>query len=397
MAKGLKKRHVLVVAAAAMVLVFQNCAQSADSSLSNQSSQSVDLPFAYKAQVDTIAYMSCSEITNTVEQRAYFTFRAGAYNNNTGGLSITDDFRTKTLNYAATQRAKALSQSDLNANVRLNLAIRQSTNLQVPFLVGPLAVGKDIDSFLPQLDSDVVAGPLAAVTKGQMVNYFPGSQAQRLMEASLRLYQDEKDATTIRALFNTESAMLVAGYSKDLEEMNPAIRVPAGGLATQAYGFGYKVHFAVPASHTAADPRVLSPTGVQEIDLQNGTDTKSTWDCNSAYQFQIVRPEDQLIAGTGTIRCAGTPDPLGNTTNANIVRALRRVLRVEDWYIDPVHACIMPKPNPITPAGGDVCYGGLDPKVTTINYRTSATPGASSCTTTPTSLCPHFVSICIRK
>ncbi|NJL24732.1 MAG: hypothetical protein HC902_05895 [Calothrix sp. SM1_5_4] len=195
MSSRLKLRHALAVAGVGIVLSFQNCAQPPeDSGLYSASSYQSKLPLAYDAKVDTISYMSCSGITADVEKRAYFSFRTGAYNPLTGGISITDEFRAATKYYSPTERAKVLSVSDKNANTRLNLSVRLRSNLQSIWAQNELRLGEEIESFLPPLSSSEIAGPLGAVSQGSYINYFPGAQNQRLMEASLRFYQFENVA-----------------------------------------------------------------------------------------------------------------------------------------------------------------------------------------------------------
>src|SRR5262249_6722872 len=138
MNSSLKLRRSLYIVGIATLLFYQNCSQSPDSSsssgLDSQGSYMSSLPFAYDAKIDTLSYMSCSEMGSFTTDsapfnpRAYFTFRAGAYNDATGGLSETADFYNATQYYANTDRGNALATSSLNASTLFSLSVRQPNN-----------------------------------------------------------------------------------------------------------------------------------------------------------------------------------------------------------------------------------------------------------------------------
>lgn len=394
MIKSLKSRRLLYVSGVAVLLLYQNCAQTPDDASSFDSQSYTDtLPFAYDAKIDTIGYMSCSDMTNTsYEPRAYFTFRAGAYNSTTGGLGMTSDFRTQTQYYTNTDRGQALASSSLNANTLLSLSVRSTSNMQSPLYPadGTLSAGGNLDAFLPPLDSPDIAGPFASVNPGQYINYFPGPGSQRLMEASLRFLKSENDAQQNRNYFNGAAALLVAGYSGSADVLDTTLRVPAPATPTTpvnnrlAYGTGYRLNFALPVGYSSGQLRVLSTAGIQEVDLTTGNAKSATWDCGSNYEFMVVRPEDKAA---GRVICNAGVDRYLNSTQQQALNVIRRVLRVEDWYVDLDNHCVMPKGT-----GGDYCYGTtLGNKV--IQY------GVASCYEDATSAtkCPHFVSVCVRQ
>jgi hypothetical protein len=377
----LKMRHGVIVSLAASLLLFQNCSSPEDpqeSSLSSQTGQSgymAQLPPAYDAKLDTVAHMSCSNITENLPRRAYFTYRAGAYSNLSGGLTMTQAFRDATRFYNTKQRAEGLQQSTANSNTRLNLAIRSEANLDSVYKEGGLAVGEEIESFLPPLDTAAVAGPLAGLAPGQMMNYFPGPGSQRLMEASLRFYKYENVVKDTRdrlgASDSTTAAYLAMGFSSTADEANQVLRRPLTGS-------GFKLTFNLPSGYSGGERRVIG--SVQERNLATGQPTGSTYDCLTNYQFMVIRPEDKAA---GRVVCNAFVDKSDNATEEAALRALRRVLRVEDWYVDVKNHCILPRGT------GDYCYGDLQGR--TIQY------GVSTCANTSTTMCPHFVSICIRR
>lgn len=388
-------RQFLMLFGICVLLTYQNCAQAPDTDPnSTQSSYEESLPFAYQERVDTIAYMSCSNIKSAVEPRAYFSLRVGAYDPTRGGLALTPEFYSATQYYATPDRARALSTSGLNQNTRLNLAIRRRGDLSQVYSQGGITAGKSIDSLLPQLDGPDVAGPFAgtalrwtASSAGNppRINYFPGTGEKRLMEGSLRFYEFENVAKDVRASLSSSGtpAYLVVGYSGSADEVDPMLRQPVSGTTTatpasRAYGTGFGFTFA-PARKFSNETRTIS--SINEIDLQTGSArVGASWDCSQDYQFMVIRYEDILA---NRVTCNRGPDYIVNGQSVAL-DAIRRVLRPEDWYVDMANKCIVPKNT------GDYCYGQLQP-TEQVQY------GVSNCGTVAGYYCPHFVSICLRR
>lgn len=389
----LKTRHIAVVVGIAALLAFQNCAEAPQQDAQDQAYTS-GLPLAYDAKIDTIGYMSCSNIQVSVDPRAYFSFRAGAYNNATGGLSITPEFLRSTQYYTPTDRSAQFASSDVNGNTNLTLSIRQLANLQAPWTSPDMqGVGLDRDVFLPALSSPEVTGPLSTTQPGTYINYFPGTSTRRLMEASLRFLKFEGVANDTRNILDGGQGILTVGYSDSADPNEASLRGPSGIDSKTAYGSGFFMHFSLPNLYSTGDRRVLSPTlGIQEIDLATGISKTSNWDCSSGYQFMIVRPEDVVAPGTavttGKVVCNTTVDQYTTTAQQAQLNAIRRVLRPEDWWVDMNNHCVVPKPTDAAHTGGDYCYGQLQGR--SIQY-------GMNCTDTATTLCPHFVSVCIAR
>ncbi len=408
MSQSLKMRHVLIVSCVGLILTFQNCSQAAfDGEGENEeSSYESTLPFAYSARIDTIAYMSCSGMSeNPPDKRGYFTLRAGAYgvcnpadvncspfSNPVAGLSMSTEFRNATKFYDKKQKAHLFSMSDKNANTFLSLSIRSAGNYQLPWKEGNLAAGEELDAMLPALDSTAIAGPLGFSSEGQMMNYFPGSGTQRLMEGSLRYYNFENTAKLTRDTLNQKEALMVVGFSTAADPLEVGLRSPdqpATGTqlpTNRAYGTGFNLQFELPTGPsgvrmTAGEQRALGTSaGVEEINLTNNQPTGASWDCNYNYQFMVVRPEDKAA---GRVVCNAVADVFNNATEQAALNAVRRVLRVEDWFVDVANRCIMPKRT------GDYCYGNVQGRA--IMY------GQTSCINDGTRMCPHVVSVCIRR
>jgi len=394
----LSLRQLAFIAALSSFLLYQNCSNDGQSDTFNSASSFAEsLPFAYDAKVDTIAYMSCSEMQEgTYEPRAYFSFRAGAYSSATGGLGLTTAFRTATQYYTPTDRGNVLEQSNNNSNTLLNLSIRSRSNFQSLWATDQVTIGHEIDDFLPEIASTPdIAGPLASESVNQYINYFPGTESQRLMEASLRFVNFENVANETRNNLSGQTSILVVGYSKSADPLDPSLRTPndfplptaptptpapAVNSNTQAFGTGFQVGFGLPQGYQSGDHRVISTIG--ELDLTSNTNKTSAWDCSTNYEFMVIRPED---LAQGLVACGVGVDRPANSTEQAALNAIRRVLRVEDWFVDTTHHCIVPKHT------GDLCYGTGN----TFGAR-SVQYGIAQCVDSPTTACPHFVSVCIR-
>lgn len=386
----LKLKHLGIAAGVCLLFAFQNCAQPADDGSTNSSLEELT-PFAYNAQPDTIAHMSCSGLSDSgPDRRAYFSFRVGAYNPVTGGLSTTQEFRDAMKYYNNDQRARVFGISAKNSNTYLSLSIRSVSNYQSVWKEGETRAGEELDNMLPSLDSAQIAGPLAASAQNQLINYFPGSGDKRLMEGSLRYYHFENTMVDTRAALDRRDAILAVSYSETADSQDTKLRVPDDNpndnlsLPTnRAYGTGYFLSFSLPNTMTGGEARVISPNGgVQEIDLMTNTTKASNWDCSTAYQFAIVRPED---IGKTVLFDPTVDPPLASLSAADqaALVAIRRVLRVEDWFVDLAKREVAPKRT------GDYCYGPLNGR--TIQY------GEKTCVNNNSTMCQHYVSVCIRR
>ena len=391
MAIRLKKSHGIAVVVVGMLLTYQNCAQVGNDGVS-ASSYDDNVPFAYDARPDTLAYMSCSEITADLSgvdnRRAYFSYRMGAYTPYASGVTLNKTFRQFTSEDTPEVRAQTLASSAKNGNTRLSFSIRRRSEIQRAWFETP-GLKTSIDGFLPPMDAAEVAGPLSAKQTSPNIytNYFPSANDDRLMEASLSVIASEANAQTLRNNLEQggDPSYLVMGYSGSSDELDMTLRTPITYAAdqttvvatpiTRAYGLGFQASFGTP-SGLVTTRRVLS--AVTEIDLTTGAVTAANWQCPAANQYMIVRPEDSATT------CARQPDPPVEK-QTDVLKTIRRVLRTEDWYVDLNNHCVVPK------GPADVCYGATLAG-RTITYGQSCSFYAANGTT-----CPHYVSVCVRR
>lgn len=415
MIKRLKKKHAFsALLVVSTLLLYQNCAQAPDGTADGSSGATSEdyqnsLPFAYDAKLDTLAYMSCSEVNKdpgaAVMQRAYFTFRAGAYNTNSGGLALTSAYRSNTSYYTPVERAQALATSAFNANTRLVFSMRLRSDLTRHWSLSE-GVGYSQMAFLPPLNDPEIAGPLAASTAGRYLNYFPGSQDNRLMEASLSLLKGDTNAMNARAFLSGAGTplFLVAAYANSSDELESNLRQPLTYASdqstvvttptTRAFGSGLQLSFGLPYNVGAGETRVL--TNVTEYDLSASPAPAvkaASWSCPTSYQFMIVRPED-VQANPNLCFTGADQDVSGQPSLQSAQNAIRRVLPVSDWYVDMSKNCVVPKNT------GDVCYGSYGATAQVFKplyYSASCTKNDSNpSSSTYGYTCPHYVSVCIR-
>lgn len=340
-----------------IIILFQSCSDPLGNS-EDQSSFAASLPFAFDSTLDTIGYMSCAGGPSGANRDAIWTLRAGAFGNGQG-IHLTDAFLSLTSNFSTEQRAAALAESPLNQGAVLQLAVRQALNYQSVLTSGGGGgqLGEDYDTLLGPLDDQALAQKLAAVnlTNPARQSYFPGipGLAGRSIRGTLRFTKDETSAQSVRGQLSN-SGILTATYSTGGVTETQA-RGPGGAPDDKIYGRGYKLSFVAPSA-SEPEPRVMS--SVDEINLETGRPHKKpkAWGCPMELRLRIHRTCDA--------NCVCTSDPVGNP-NLEIVR---RVVKVEHWYVDMDHRCIVQKEI------ASQCYATTGPAD---NY--------------------HFVSICVRQ
>lgn len=381
MRRSLIWRRILGGAVLGSLLVFQNCSDTGlEEGESSLSSYMEGLPFAYKASMDTIAYMSCSRMKNSYEPRAFFTFRAGAYTP-LSGLEITPEFAEATKYYTLQTKREAFGDSLSNSNTRPQLALRSSSNLQSVVVNGAAKNGASLGTMLSNLSSSPVVEHLVTMQPGVKKNYFSSGAENRLLASSLRFNDGDEEnvAAELRKILKNNEALLALTFTDTDNPDDAKARGPAGVSTNQAYGVGYQLRFGVPEGWTTAEQRVL--TTVHEVNLSQGyPGTGGQWDCPASMQFKIVRPEDIADAGA----CSLAVDYYSNETQRVALEAIRRVLPVEDFYVDVVNRCVVPKAHIATESQS--CYGDRTGRGD-IDYTSSSCSGDS---------CPHHVSVCIK-
>ncbi|MAV90929.1 MAG: hypothetical protein CL676_05870 [Bdellovibrionaceae bacterium] len=386
---GLKVRHIVSLGVLSSLFFFQNCSSYDENStgVTGFSSHIQQLPFAYKASLDTISYMSCSRMKSDYEKRAYFTFRAGAYTPSYG-LSMNKDYLEETKYYSLESKANALSSNPKNTNTRLQLALRNTNNLQSIVVNGSPSNGTSLGTMLSSLSASPIVDHLVTMQAGDVKHYFPSDSDDRLMASSLRFNDgsEENVVGEIRKMLRDRQALLALTFTDTDNPDDKTARGPTtvtgdststSSASNDVYGTGYQIQFKSPMNWATAEQRVLST--VNEVNLSSGfPSTGGSWSCPSSMQFVVVRNEDLATVSN----CEVTVDYYTNDTQRLALDAIRRVLPVEDFYVDVVHQCIVAKNH----IANQSCYGDRTGRGA-IDYSSGSCSGDS---------CPHYVSVCVK-
>jgi hypothetical protein len=382
----------LTALAAVMIFGFQNCSNPIPVDSDKVAAEAAaKVEFAYDATIDQITYMSCAVAEpGTFDAGAYFSFRFGSYRN--AGLRLNEAFRTANGKKPVDKQAELLSESPANTLTSVQVAIRDRKNFQTMYTSTGTAVrGQDYVNVLEPLGTLDLSDLLVKLDPAQRIKYLRnGTVFGARMEGSLYFTKNPTLAGSIRrnlindATFALTYSHTPSGATNDTMARSPA-SVYEGSTAnpnTQVYGRGFNMNFGQPvvgASPSNANfPNVIL-RDVTEMNLLNTTDRAglATWTCPDTLRFRIVRPED-VKANLAT--CGMAPDPAVLTQDLAIIR---NQLRVEDWYVDMINKCIVPKKAPAT------CYGSA---VKVVQYDISQT-----CQEGVDAACVSFASVCYRQ
>ncbi len=408
-------RWVFAALLGAILLTFQNCTQPAPmEEVDANSVLSEKMAFSYDATLDQLAYMSCPNVVTadkrSVDSDLYFTFRAGAYR--FGGLKLKESF-FKTYQKKLPERMISLLQhSRANSGTVLQLAVRQSGNLNSIVVNGQGNPAQNIDfaNLLAVLGSSELSTNL--VNTGLDLNQDPPVMTQKRikylrdgtgrgahLEGNLNFGSSENMQASLRNTYmGTGSALLALTYlepastgsdgggpSTDTDVRNPGTigvtpdpdATPPPSTPGLAFGTGFQMTFGQPVANARGlqerHPTTGAYTGVEtlpypsnvvtsviEKDLLTGAiNSNAQWSCPASLKYMIVRPGDENDIPNGP--CMHSPDPPEPWDQEFAM--LRRALRTEDWYIDVAHKCVIPKRSL-----GYSCYGDMT-KVRYVQYN----------------------------
>ncbi|MCB0411513.1 MAG: hypothetical protein KDD22_03250, partial [Bdellovibrionales bacterium] len=313
-----------------VVTIFQNCAEPLEFAEQDAITMYNTLPFAYEEKVDTISYMSCSNIDPAVFQhRAIYSFRVGAYGPNSG-LRLSQAFQDSTEKFAMAEKTQTLFESPLNRGATLQLSIRNTNDYRAKALInkgGQYIENFDFGNFLAPLDSAGLAQGLVAQPQGEYLSYFKGTPGlgTRFLEQSIRFIESERMAASVRdnlTGISTQPARLTLTYTEGPDAEPFLARAPSAEDPRHVFGTGFDIRFGYPqfripgANQTLQKPfRAL--TSVDEYDLLTGMrKPDAKWNCgNDNYTFLIVRPEDMKDLALNKQICLPAPDPDPSTLN----------------------------------------------------------------------------------
>ncbi len=290
-------------------------------------------------------------------ESAYYTFRVGAYANGSG-IRFSDEFLNATQDLSPMQRVESLGQNTQNRGSVLQLSVRKESSYVTVFSEGSSASqGTTTQNILEPLDSSVLAEQIAGLLPIKESTTLPGFHglSERTVEGSVRFLRGEGLAQGLRNSITNDRFILTLLYG-DTEAGNEL--APKGpDMARKVYGSGFRPTFGY--GHALArslhweihrtTPREASRerlNGLSEINLLDGRNTNRAWICP---------PELRFLGGAGRGLGCSTRSRAGilrtsvvnpNALSGNLRIAYdvaRTVLRPEDWHVDVVRRCVVPR------------------------------------------------------
>lgn len=396
----------LLVGAVGSVTLFQNCTAPAEVDNDSMLKQEADkLDFAYDTKLNQIGYMSCANLAaGTYDSSAYFSYRAGAYDNNAtlglstdnAGIKLKDEFFQAVRSRSLDMKWGILSESAANKSTIPQLAIRGIGNLQsVQTSAGTAVANQDYQNMLEELGVSGISKQLVQLEDGKRMKYLTNQTilGSRL-EGSLHFGASETAAASVRNGLNGDSTMLTVTYSDmkasssiEYSARSPATAFPetsTANLNRDVYGRGYHLRFTKPQNSHANYP-VNQLQAVTEQDLHDLSDREGAWNCTDL-RFKIIRPAD--AAGQG---CRMQPDDLAYPTQRKLMKIVRNMLKYEDWWVDYENRCIIPK-NTANPG----CYGSNKIIQYDLTKECTGNPATNNALVEANKACLSFASICYR-
>ncbi len=384
--------------------VYQNCSDPANFPANSLNSLASSVDFPYQTQVDQIAYMSCNQTAQGLyDESAYFHIRMGAYRHGAGVL-VDQSFITnaKVNSRTLSDQISIVGQAPSVVGAQPQIAIRDFSDFQSIITQnsgGQVQEGTDIATFFTPLDGPDFAHLALTTTPGEGVRYVRSeSTAGSRVEASLHFNANYPTMSDLRNHLQNGTTLLALTYQGTAGK-NSA-RAPIDfGLSTRksdisVYGRGFQLGFRSPQGAYGQYPtNVLA--SVSEIDLKSrgAPGSPAPWTCDPAMQFRILRTN--LLADVQLAGCQLRND---DPTDPKLA-IVRNSLRVEDWYVDMVNRCIIPKKlgggcyaaSVGIPSNTQMTNGAYNNDFLTYNITQSCgQPGSNN------NICVEFASICTR-
>lgn len=365
---GHLKHFVIITVLFAITLFgFQNCAQPL-SEEDEISSIAANAPFAFDIQMDTVAHMSCGNMSG-YDRDAYFSFAAGALNPGSG-LKYSAAYMNHTGGIGAARRQLLLDESPLNSGAELQIGVRRITDYNIFSPGGSNVEGFAYANYAAGLTTPEVALSLPEGLGSARTNNF-GALGSLVIKNDL---VQSNFSSLSRSEMIGSQALLAIGYGNN---SNP--NGPVRPTANRAYGRGIAMNFQR-APHISSGEATQVSQAI-EYNTENGNPI-GAWSCPSTSRYLIVRNSDAGVNFTcGANLIPGVEENPSVGQEAELAE-LRKFLPVSKWGIDLNRKCIVPK-NGV--AGN--CYGGSNSvRYTGVNQTCSGALGN----------CPHYVSICKR-
>lgn len=311
-----------------LTFAFQNCGKAGFDSLDGGSlvdAQAVDpklagLPFPYDVSVNQIAFMSCPfevasptpETPALIESAGYFTWKAGAFDNNTAnyptliydlgiqtaGLQLRNEFKTafKTVSqkegYNETLKPTKFKEALMTlpgvAGSQLQLSFRQPNAELAKVLIGSEGIFP-VKNFMTKISTDAIADSFDYKSLTGPFNYF--RNATTPVEGSLEASLTSPWSMSYYNGGSLSGTYLTLGFSQP----NSDLIAGAGDSQIFAKGFqaGFGPAYFVPAYQHPPLPNEypVALTRLTEYDLST-SDPGQSWTCEQP--FKIVKAADRF-------------------------------------------------------------------------------------------------------
>lgn len=358
----------LTVLGLALILGYQNCGPSSSGKKASESEAASEVPFAYEFTINRLAYMTCHDLDSSYNKQNFFTFRAGAYGSQQGGLRLTPEYLTHMSGKSLAEKVAGLSSSEINRKARVQFSLRQATNLATGVYGIPPNQPVFQNLFGPLSDSPYNAD-LGRLPVGNFLTY--NGQAHGDLHFG---HGDLGQLKGVRDTLANGAGILAFTFRDETDPLKA--RSPGTGTTsnTQAFGRGYSPTFTCKGSTT--DCRLAVLADVKEFDLKGPTQVPDPggelWDCPETYQFRIVRNAADATQ-------LGCQFQRSGVTTTDVYRNTMEILGA-GWQMDPVLRCLLPP-------GTNDCYA----LASSVDYTLSST-----CDTPQGGACAQLVSICLR-
>ncbi|MNJ91190.1 hypothetical protein D3C87_88370 [compost metagenome] len=413
-----------IVGSFLLVVSFQNCGKAgfdgsldesidltSDAALSikyggSTAAKVANIPFAYDATFDQIAYNSCAK-AGLQQSQGYFSIMAGAYGTFGGGTKLSQQFFNYTdanfnpiypeTRLSENQYREYLADSPANSEAQPLLAIRSSDRLtDIHSSNSSATLGIDVIPMLSSLTDTLL---MASVTKqGTTASYFPFSSEGKVLEGKLTFNKDESLAQAFRDDLMGNGLMTLA-YTKKNGEINE-VRAPSSAYPVKkAYGRGYKLTFGNTNAVMGGSSRANNPanilTEVYEGSLENPSSVGVQWNCHITRRYMVVRPQD-----AATVCPAEAVDNLANANYRHELQIVRRHLRADQWDVNLARRCVVPKLGASTSCYAEEQIQGQSAGVQydrSLECFQSNKDAGHYANGIPVKRCAQFISVCTRN
>lgn len=405
------------------IISYQNCGVNYSTNQKDFVSRKAtaldnDSNFIYEASFDQIAYLSCAEQDNIInDEGVFFSLKAGAYRNGSGlriKPSFFEEFKKQTLE----EKVDIVNESELNSNMQMQFSLRYREGMQLATIDGGPKqgiLGREYSNRFGVLGTDTMSSALLNMPSGEYMRYWKaaGIDKDANFEGYVTYNDSDSLAKSVRSALSG-GMVLSLGYSEVLDKS--LLRAPDSS-GQSVYGTAINMNFKKPTTSWFFQ-KVRSQTtpifkfdsvnismnfpariasSVSEIQTVAGGEMGGTWSCPQNMVFMVVQPE---VVNEKPTFCQRKSDSDFSiyTSNPGFVKSVRYSLKESDWYIDWENNCIVPKKYQV-----GSCYGRHS---TTGDSRRVEYDISRDCSedkevitngVLTKKVCPHFASICVRS